>query len=79
MLSVRPTGRGGWVGGWVFWKFWVGGCPKTPLPHGGRGTLFGAWVLMGSRQGCTPPPLCNSYALVQATAGMETVSIWYSI
>ena len=20
------------MGGWVSWKFWVGGCPNTPLP-----------------------------------------------
>ena len=33
LLIGRPTGRGG--GGWVSWKFWVGGCPNTsppPLP-----------------------------------------------
>ena len=26
-----------------------------------------------------PPPLCNSYALVQATVGVGTVLIWYLI
>ena len=37
--------------GGVFWKFWWGG-PDTPSPPHGGGTLFGIWVLMGSRQGC---------------------------
>ena len=34
VLSVRPTGGGGGgaLGGGVFWKFWEGGCPNTPLP-----------------------------------------------
>ena len=27
----------------------------------------------------TPPPPCNSYALVQATVGVGTVLIWYLI
>ena len=38
------------TGGGVFWKFWVVGCPNTPV--GVRRFFFCVWVLMGSRQGC---------------------------
>jgi len=31
------------------------------------------------QQRLTPPPLCNSHALVQATVGVGTVLIWYLI
>ena len=39
------------------------------------------WVMVmgASSSHYPPPPLCNSYALVQATAGVGTVFIWYLI
>ena len=42
-------------------------------------TYDGLWLWVPHHRITPPPPLCNSYALVQATAGVGTVFIWYLI
>ena len=41
-------------GGWVFWRFWVGGCPntrtRTPSPGGGR--LWGSAPKVPEEKSC---------------------------
>ena len=74
VLGVWPwgRGRGGVVGGSVFWKFWVGGCPNTPLiPPWGWGVF---WNTTPSPCRCPPPPLAeqrNMAPLAAATPPSE--------